>query len=500
MIKKWSPTRGAHDTRGYEIPSTLVRGAEPRTESRSLAGRTYGSLVRGLISIYFSRKNFFKGSAVLAFTALLSNLLGLLRDRLLAHSFGASRVLDAYNAAFVVPNLLLNIFVAGALAAAFVPIFTELTTKNEKEKSLEFTNSVLNSSLLVILVTGLIVFIFAPQLSKFIVPGFDAASKALFVKLMRLLLLSPLIFAASNTFGSILVSEERFFWYGISPILYNIGIVAGTVFGVGRYGIYGVIAGVIAGALLHLVSRIIGTGAYYLRYRPEIKIGEHFKKYLRIMLPKMAGQPIEQIMFLGFTIIASTIGTGAIVALNFANNFQTVPVAIIGITFALTAFPVLSRIAARNNSKKEFAAEMIFTIKAILLTTIPVAAFMYFLRRPIIALLLGGGMFDKAAIELTAATLGVFTLSIATESVNHLLARAFYALKNSIIPTLIALGGLVITLASGYFFAKTLGIKGLALGFFLGSVFKILFHLIFLKTQTKKAFVEKDLLTEAVIE
>ena len=454
-------------------------------------------MIKKLISLYFNRKTFFRGSAVLALTALLSNLLGLLRDRLLAHSFGASSALDAYNAAFVVPNLLLNIFVAGALAAAFVPIFTELTTKNEKEKSLEFTNSVLNSSLLVVLVTGLIVFIFAPQLSNYIVPGFDPASKVLFVKLMRLLLLSPLIFAASNTFGSILVSEEKFFWYGISPVLYNIGIIAGTVFGVQRYGIYGVIAGVIAGALLHLVSRIIGTSAYYLRYRPEIKIGEHFKKYLRIMLPKMAGQPIEQITFLGFTIIASTIGTGAIVALNFANNFQTVPVAIIGITFALTAFPVLSRIAA-NNNKKEFAAETIFTVKAILFTTIPVAILMYLLRRPIIALLLGGGMFDKAAIELTAATLGVFTLSIATESVNHLLARAFYALKNSVIPTLIALGGLVITLTSGYFFAKTMGIKGLALGFFLGSVFKILFHLIFLKTQTKKVLGDGELLNPVI--
>ncbi|MDP2933610.1 MAG: lipid II flippase MurJ, partial [bacterium] len=325
-------------------------------------------MIKKLISLYFNRKTFFKGSAVLALTALFSNLLGLLRDRLLAHSFGASSALDAYNAAFIVPNLLLNIFVAGALAAAFVPIFTELTTKNEKEKSLEFTNSVLNSSLLIVLVTGLIVFIFAPQLSKFIVPGFDPVSKVLFVKLTRLLLLSPLIFAASNTFGSILVSKEKFFWYGISPVLYNIGIIGGTVFGVQRYGIYGVIAGVIAGALLHLISRLIGTGAYYLRYRPEIKIGEYFKKYLRIMLPKMAGQPIEQITFLGFTIIASTIGTGAIVALNFANNFQTVPVAIVGITFALTAFPILSRIAA-NNGKREFAAETIFTVKAILLTT-----------------------------------------------------------------------------------------------------------------------------------
>lgn len=456
-------------------------------------------MIKKLISLYFSRKAFFRGSAILAFTALLSNLLGLLRDRLLAHSFGASRALDAYNAAFVVPNLLLNIFVAGALAAAFVPIFTELANKNAKEKLSEFVNSVLNSSLLIILITGLIVFAFAPQLSKFIVPGFDAASKTLFVKLMRLLLLSPLIFAASNAFGSILISEEKFFWYGISPVLYNIGIIGGTIFGAQQYGIYAVVAGVIAGTLLHLVSRIIGTVNYLLRYKPKIKIDEHFKKYLCIMLPKMAGQPIEQIMFLGFTVIASTIGTGAIVALNFANNFQTVPVAIIGVTFALTAFPVLSKTAAQN-SKKEFVAETIFTIKAIILTTVPIAVFMYLFRRPIIAILLGGGMFDKTAIELTAATLGVFTLSIATESINHLLARAFYALKNSATPTLIALGGLVITLASGYLLAGKFGVPGLAGGFFLGSVFKIVLHLSLLKKQTLRSFTEQEIIGPATTE
>jgi putative peptidoglycan lipid II flippase len=444
-------------------------------------------MIKKLISLYFSKKAFFRGSAILAFTALLSNLLGLLRDRLLAHSFGASRALDAYNAAFVVPNLLLNIFVAGALAAAFVPIFTELANKNEKEKLSEFVNSVLNSSLLIILITGLIVFAFAPQLSNFIVPGFDADSKALFIKLMRLLLLSPLIFAASNTFGNILVSEEKFFWYGISPVLYNIGIIGGIIFGVKQYGIYAVVAGVIAGAFLHLASRVIGTVNYFFRYRPKIKINEYFKKYLRLMLPKMAGQPIEQIMFLGFTVIASTIGTGAITALNFANNFQTVPVAIIGVTFALTAFPALSKIAVQS-SKKKFTDETIFTIKTIIFTTTPIAVFMYFFRRPIIAILLGGGMFDKTAIELTAISLGMFTPSIVTESINHLLARAFYALKDSLTPTLIALGWLIITLVAAYIFAMTKGIPGLALGFFLGSIFKILLHIILLRRQVKNIF------------
>ncbi len=445
-------------------------------------------MIKRLISIYFNRKTFFRGSAVLAFTALLSNLLGLLRDRLLAHHFGAGMALDAYNAAFIVPNLLLNIFVAGALTAAFVPIFSGLISKDRRQEAAEFANSVLNSSILIVLITGLAVFIFAPQLSQFIVPGFTPESKVLFVNLMRLLLLSPLIFAISNALGNILVSEERFFWYGISPSLYNIGIIGGVIFLAGRFGIYGAIIGVIGGALLHLISRLIGLMNYYLRYRPKIKIDEHFKKYILLMLPRMAGQPIEQVMFLGFTVIASTIGTGAIVALNFANNFQTVPVAIIGITFALTAFPVLAKIAAQNN-RKDFIGETIFTAKAILLTTVPVAVFMYFFSRPIIAILIGGGAFDQHAIGVTAATLAVFTPSIVTESVNHLLARAFYALKNSTIPTLISLGGLPIALTSGYFMVEKFGIPGLALGFLFGSIFKMVMHIIFLKEQVAKEMV-----------
>ncbi len=444
-------------------------------------------MIKKLISLYFNRKTFFKGSAVLAFTALLSNLLGLLRDRLLAHHFGAGAALDAYNAAFIVPNLLLNIFVAGALTAAFVPIFSGLISKDRRQEAAEFANSVLNSSILIILITGLAVFIFAPQLSRWVVPGFTPESKVLFVNLTRLLLLSPLIFAVSNALGNILVSEEKFFWYGISPSLYNIGIIGGVIFLVGRFGIYGAIIGVIGGALLHLISRLIGLMNYYLRYRPKIKIDEHFKKYIRLMLPRMAGQPIEQVMFLGFTIIASTIGTGAIVALNFANNFQTVPVAIIGVTFALTAFPVLSKIAARNN-RKDFIGETIFTAKAILLTTVPVAVFMYFFSRPIIAILIGGGAFDQHAISVTAATLAVFAPSIVTESVNHLLARAFYALKNSLTPTLISLGGLIITLAGGYFAVEKLGISGLALGFLFGSIFKLIMHMVFLKERAAKVF------------
>lgn len=455
-------------------------------------------MIQKLLAAYINRRTFMRGSAVLAFTALLSNLLGLLRDRLLARHFGAGIMLDAYNAAFIVPNLLLNIFVAGALTAAFVPIFSQLIQESKKKEMNEFANSVLNTSVSVILIAGLLVFIFASQLGNLIVPGFDQPSKQLFASLTRLLIFSPLIFAISNTLGSILVAEENFLWYGLSPVFYNLGIVGGIVFLSGRYGIQGVVWGTIAGAILHLISRFFGLGRNRIAYRPSIKLDYYFKKYLRLMLPRMAGHPIEQITFLGFTVLASTIGAGSIAILNIANNFQTVPVAIIGVTFALTSFPILSKIAA-GNKKREFVDEIIFTSKAIFITTMPVALLMYLFSRPIISLLVGGGAFNKTAIDLTSLTLALFCPSIVTESVNHLLARAFYALKNSVIPTLVALGGMAIALAVAYAFAKSIGVPGLALGFLAGSIFKILLHAVFLKKQTGKVF-KQELFVSSISE
>ena len=419
-----------------------------------------------------NRKTFFKGSALLAGTTVLSYALGLVRDRQFAQLFGASSTLDAYNAAFIVPDLILNIFVAGALSAAFIPLFTELFTRGQNDEASEFTNSVLNSGLVVVLGVGTLACVFAPWISHFIVPGFDDASRATFVNLMRILLISPILFAISNTLGGILVSHERFFWYGLSAALYNLGIIAGTFFLAPHIGIYGAGVGALIGALLHLIPRLVAAWRF-ISYRPHIAFNSHFRSFIRLMLPKMAGHPIEQLTFFGFTAIASTLGSGAIVILNFARNFQSAPVNIIGATFALTAFPSLSRSATERNTA-DFRQRTRIVALAILGTTMLAGLVIYLIRNPLIALLLGGGAFGSDAIARTAATLGVFTLSIPTESVSHLLARSFYALKNSLTPTLISIGGLAVALGTGYLFAKTWGVPGLALGFFAGSLVKII--------------------------
>ncbi len=436
-------------------------------------------IMQSVIKLLRERSVFFRGSFLLAFTTGLGYLIGLFRDRTFAYVFGASRSLDAYHAAFIIPDLLLNIFVAGALTAAFVPIFTQLRAKKENVHT--FVNTVLNASVSTMAVGAVIIWFFASPLASVVAPGFDAQAHLELVSLMRILLLSPIIFALSNTFGTINVSRQQFFWYGMSGVLYNAGTVAGILYFGATFGIKAAAWGTVAGAVLHLIVRLFGNRDFIRNYRPSINYDGNFREFLRIMLPKMIGQPIEQYTMLGFTIIASTIGTGTIVVLEFARNFQSMPINFIGATLAMTAFPTLSSAIAEADWPR-FKKETYFALKSILLASIPAALILYLFKVPLISILLGGGAFDADAIALTARTLGFFALSVPTECVSQLYSRAFYAQKNSITPVMITLVGLGISIFSGWWLSKSMGAPGLAIGFFIGSAIKTILLVNLLKT------------------
>ncbi len=429
--------------------------------------------MQAIFSRFLNRQAFFQGSAILAVTTLVSYALGLLRDRIFAQTFGASSQLDAYNAAFTLPDLILNIFVAGALTAAFVPIFSDLRDRAKKETIDDFISSVLNGSLIMVLATAVVVYFFAPVLSQLIIPGHDYETQNLFVELTRILLLSPIIFSFSNTLGNILLVRDRFFWYGLAAALYNVGIIGGTILLAPRYGIHGVAYGAIGGALLHFATRWFGLRHFAFKYLFKIRFDQYYKKFIRIMLPKIIGHPVEQFTFLGFTIIASMISSGSIAILNFARNFQSMPINTIGVTMALASFPLLARAVSSRNATR-FDNELKFTAKSILAVTVPATVIIYFFSYWIISFFLGGGAFDDRAIDLTATTLSLFAFSIPTESLSHLLARGFYALKNSFIPVVVSIGSLAVSVATAYYLAKVYGVEGIPVAYFIGSCVKTL--------------------------
>lgn len=415
---------------------------------------------------YLFGTTFRKGASLLTFLTLGSYVLGLVRDMIFSRTFGASRTLDVYNAAFIIPDLLLNIFVAGALTAAFVPVFTHLMAVEAKEEAEKVATTMLHVAPLAIIVLGIPIFFLMPKLSFLIAPGFSIEDRELLISMSRLMLLSPLIFAVSNTLGNMLVSYEKFLGYGLSPVFYNLGIIAGVPLAQ-KFGPMGLVYGVILGALLHLGVRFISVArsSFQLRYPIQIR-NSHFMKIVKLMIPRMAGQPIEQIVFFIFTNMASTLFAGSIAMLSFARNFQSVPVSLFGISFSTAVFASLSRKAALNN-RSGFLYHFWETAKALALTTGLSAIFFFFFGEFVIRFFLGGGRFSEEAVVQTGKLLSMFAFAIPAESFLHLLARSFYSLKDTWTPLLITLPGLLGIAFLAKFLLPTFSLNAMPISFFI---------------------------------
>ena len=428
-----------------------------------------------------------KGSVVLAATSFASYVLGLARDHFFAQTFGASRALDAYNAAFLFPDLLFNILIASGIAAAFVPILTSLL-RSDKAKAEEYVNSVITSATGTMLTMAMLIVIFAGPVSAVIAPGFDLQDRQLTVKILRVLAFSPIFFAASNALGAMLITKRRFLFYGLSPVLYNLGIIAGTLLLAPRFGIMGVAVGTLFGAALHLLVRIADVWRSGFRFKAVLAFRTpEFRKTISLMIPKMFGHPIELATFWGFTAIASALAAGSVAVISFARNFQSVPISLIGITIATTSFPLLAG-AANEKTKDKFWKILKRSSLLIFFGSFLAAIAIYIIRAPLIRIFLGGGEFQSGDVDRTAAALGMFCLSIPTEALVHLLARAFYATKNTTIPVAVSVLGIIIAIPGGYFLSQSWGIVALPFAFFLGSAAELLILGILLPLRVRKIF------------
>src|SRR3989344_7721090 len=409
---------------------------------------------------------FRRGATLLTVLTLGSYALGVMRDILCARVFGASRLLDVYNAAFIVPDLLLNIFVAGALTAAFVPIFTHLYARNEDAEAEKVATTMLLAAPFILLILAVPVFIFMPRLADIVAPGFAFEDKELMVLMARLLLLSPIIFAVSNTLGNILISFERFWGYGLAPIFYNLGIIIGIPLAK-VFGPMGLIGGVIVGALMHLAVRWADIAKSRIRWRfPAQWRHPEFRKILKLMIPRMAGQPIEQVTFFIFNHIASTLTVGSIVVLSFARNFQSVPVSLFGIAFSTAVFASLSKKAALGD-RVGFLYQLRATAKALGIMTGLSAIFFFFFGEWVVRLFLGGGRFVEADVVRTGKLLAIFAFAIPAESFMHLIARSFYALKDTWTPLFVTLPGLALIAILAKVLIPSMSLNALPLSYFI---------------------------------
>lgn len=423
------------------------------------------------------------GFVIISTFSIVSRVLGLLRDRLLSSHFGVGPILDAYYAAFRLPDLIFNIFVLGALASVFLPVFLEVWNKDQKE-AWRVTNSVLNILLLIVFVLVIVMEIFAKPIVQVLVSGFTPENIYLTASLTRIMLIGILFFTISNVAGAVLNSFRRFFFYALSPIAYNLGIILGIIFLAPIFGPKGLAFGVVLGSLMHLLVQLPAFLKTGWRWQLILDFKNQFVKTIgRLMLPRFFGLAIGQFNLVVATFIGSLWGIGAITIYNLAFNLISFPINIFGVSLALAVFPVFTS-AMVNNSQKDFVYHFSKTVRRILFLTIPSIFFILLLRQEIVGLILGAGKFSSSDINSTALVLSAFALCLVSESLSSVLARAFYARKDTLTPVKAAIVGFCVNAVGCLILGRKFGALGMALSFSLSSIcgFIVLTILLRLKT------------------
>ncbi len=413
--------------------------------------------------------------------SLVSRILGIFRDRILAGEFGAGQILDAYYTAFRIPDLIYNLLILGALSAGFIPIFSGLIkkmkcddsyyfcySKSENKEAWNLVNNILNLLIIVLFIFSVFGFIFAPQLTNLIAPGFSPELKESASILTKIMFLSPIFLGVSSLLGGILQSFKNFLIFSLAPIFYNLGIIIGAIFFVPIIGVTGLAWGVVLGSFMHMLIQVPPVRILGFKWRFFIDLKDKSLRLISgMMIPRTLSLAISQINLVVITIIASTLSSGSLAIFNFANNLQSFPIGIFGISFAVAAFPALS--AAAFNREK-LVSNFSHALRQILFFIIPSTVLLITLRAQIIRVVLGTGEFSWRDTVLTIDALGFFALSLFAQASIPLLVRVFYARHNSKTPFYIGLIVVIVNIFLSLFFGKRMGVAGLALAFSLSSI------------------------------
>ena len=388
---------------------------------------------------------------VIAGAGFASRLLGVVRDRLLAGTFGAGDLLDAYYAAFRIPDLLFKVIIAGALSAGFIPLFLELKGKKE-EDAWKLTSRAINVFGTVLIAGAAVLYVFTPFITRLIAPGFEGEQFDLTVRLTRLMFLSPLFLGLSSILGSVLQAQKLFLINALAPVLYNVGIIAGVLVLAPYYGIWGAAYGVIAGAFLHFIVQIPSCIRAGFRYRFIFGIRDSaFLTLIRLMIPRALTLAAYQVTIIVVTLFATLLTDGSVAMIQLADNMQGVAVGLFGVSFALAAFPALSEMASKKDVRG-FIDQLSSVTRQVLYLVVPVSFLFIVLRTELVRVILGSGHFDWEDTILTADTMAFLSIGLFALCLVLVFVRAFYAWQDTKTPLLAAVFGTLGGVVSAYFF------------------------------------------------
>lgn len=367
------------------------------------------------------------GAAVLlAFLSAANSVLALFRDRLLASSFGASRELDIYYAAFRVPDAIFSLSLFLVASTAFIPIFVE-TRATSSKRARDFFDSVISAFLIGICIVGIIAFIAMPRLANIVVPGFSEADRLRVAELSRMLLLSPIFLGLSSIFSAVVQASNKFLSFAFAPILYNLGIVLGVMFLLPNLGLPGLALGVVIGAFAHMAVQVPTLARVGTLPRLRMDGVEELGKLVRYSFPRATALSFNQLTILVLTAFASLLGAGSIAIFNLSQNLSFLPLTVIALSYSTAAFPTMVELALQKD-KKIFFDHLVFATRSILFWTLPIFGLFLVFRAHLVRLVLGAGAFAWLDTHLTTASLLLFSYAIVTQSLVTLFVRAYYAL------------------------------------------------------------------------
>jgi len=396
--------------------------------------------------VYKEVRGLHQAAYVLGLFAFGSQLLALVRDRMLAHEFGAGIELDLYYAAFRLPDLLYVLFASTLSVYVLIPLVASRIKGEDASEARALLSQIFSIFLICYTLLAIVFWVLAPIVLPFMFPGLSLYMDDL-VSIMRILLLQPMFLGISSLFGVVTQLGHRFVLYAISPLIYNVGIIGGIIFLYPLWGLNGLAFGVVLGAIGHMLVQVplvnrSNLAFGFTRHIMLSNIGE----VLRVSLPRAVTLAMNQLVLLVLLGVASLMAVGSVAVFQLAHNLQSVPLAVIGASYSIAAFPFLADLFAQKKMN-DFRLHIITALRHILFWSLPAIVLLIVLRAQVVRVVLGSGAFNWGDTRLTAAVLAMLAISLFAQAANLLIVRAFYAGGNTRTPFNVTLAGSLFAVA-----------------------------------------------------
>lgn len=415
--------------------------------------------VRSQPSARDTRRHLARSTVIVMIAFGIAKIISLAQTVIIADVFGVGAEWDAFVSANSIPEYIFTLISGGALAYAFIPVFAGFLERNDRDGAWRTASHVINTIFVVTLLISVVVFLIAPwMVATLVAPGFNEHTQGQTVQLMRILLVSTLIFSVSGICMGILQSHNHFLLPALAPIMFDVGILFGVVFLIRPLGVYGIAVGAVLGAALHFGIQVPGLVRFRARWYPELGLRDPtLWRVIRLMLPRVAGLGVFWLNFLVMNNIASRLGERSVSALNWGWRLMQIPQTLIGTAMGTVIFPTLAILSELGDESGKRQA-MSGALRFIMIASIPSSIGLILVGQPIVSLL-ERGAFDASASALVYSTLQFFALGLIVHSALEVVARSFYADKDTLTPLWAALGGAAINLVLSFVLSNVLQVE-----------------------------------------